>query len=161
MIVALWTLIAAAAMTGAGLAALSSRSPRRAGGLTVAVVAAGGLLVILGSDLATIAWLVLAGASLLLVRDAPAAPAAPLRATSLAALGVLVAMVFAAFYRVVLQVDWRPAPPAGPRALTAEVGGRLLTADLGVFLGAALVVAVTICAAIWVASDRAGRKEET
>jgi len=149
MTVIVWTALAVAAATGAGFAAVSQSASRRTTGLTLAAAAIGGLLLVLGADLAAIAWLALGGALLPLVVRRPGPVQRPPRPAALAGMGVVTLVFFAALYRVILQTDWRPLPNQGPRALVAEAGGRGLTADLALFLAAALLVTAVLVAAAW------------
>mgnify|MGYP001812395022 FL=1 len=148
MAVLIWTLLVTVAMLGAGLAALSTVPVRRATGLTLAVVALGGLLLLLGADLVAASWLISAGAAVMILRGATGdEPPALNQAGRCALAGTLAVALFALLYQVVLRVDWAGLP-AGPfRAQTAEVGGLLQTADLVLWLGAALRLTVTLVAA--------------
>ena len=156
MSLVLWILLAVCTATGAGMVALSRRADRRWFGMTTTVVAAAGLLIVLGADLAAAVWLAIGTAAMLVLRD-PAGLVATTPGPALrTALGVPVAMLWAALYMVILKVDWRPLPPQEAVAQTADVAGRLLTADLALLLGAGLLLTVALLAAA-----RLGAKEES
>jgi hypothetical protein len=148
VLLSLWVLAASVALGGGGLAALSQRPARRRRGLALTVAAVGLLLVLLGSDLLAVAWLAVAGAAVLLPglrRQSAAVVAGPAR---LAALAVPAALVFAALYRVVLQVSWAALPAGEPEPQTALGGGRLLTADGVVLVGISLLLTAVLTVAL-------------
>lgn len=142
-----WTLLVTAGMTGAGLASLSAVSGRRHAGLLAAALAVGVLLMFLGSDLVAVAWLTLAGAVVILDRGNRESGAELSSPASRAITGVLAMGLFALFYQIVLRMDWPDLPPAPWQAQTAVTGGNLLTVDLALLVGAALLLAVVLVGA--------------
>ncbi len=154
----LWILAAGTAMTGAGLAALSRRPQRRDRGLALTVAAVGLLLLLLGTDLVALVWLAVGGAAVVmpgLRRRSAAAQAGPPR---LAILAVPAALLFAALYRVVLQVHWNALPPGAVEPQAAVAAGRLLTADAALLLGISLLLTVVLLVAVRPPDPR--RREE-
>jgi hypothetical protein len=166
-----WYVLAGAAVIAAAVAVLGRDRRHRQAGLLITVLAGAGLLVVLGADLAALAWLGLGAGLARLPQDQREHPAtalataeAPRRATvrswfsrlaaALPAIGVGVLLVAMAG-----TVDWRDLPPPSAVPQTAEVGGLLLTVDVALLLGAALLLANLLVAAAWIlARSTAGAK---
>lgn len=149
MVVA-WIILAVAAAVGAGIAALARQPGRRLGGLRLAIVAIGALLILLGSDLPALAWLAVAGIATLTgavaVREGDAAPGDRGRRLERGAFGLAGAVLFAVFYRVAVGADWLALPPGGFVGQTSLVGAHLLTRDLAALLAAVVLLAGTAAA---------------
>jgi hypothetical protein len=149
-----WILVAAATVLGAVTVAVADGRRRRAGLWTV-VLGSGGLLLLLGVDVAALAWLGL-GAPMVLLSDLcermqPAddrpRPVAGVWGRRLAAAAPAL-LLGGVLVSAVLAVDWqgRP-PPSAPVVAGAEVGGRLLVADLALLAGCGLLVMAVLAAA--------------
>jgi hypothetical protein len=114
-----------------------------------AVVAVGAVLVLLGADFAAAAWLGVGAALMWLAQGAVESPSPPAGRTLRAGLGLVAGVFGGLLLLVVVRVDWRPLIPSDVHAMTAEVAGRLLTADLVLLLGAGLLLAAVLAAAAW------------
>lgn len=155
-----WLLLAGVALTGAAVSALAGDGRRRARGLLCVVLSVTGLLMMLGLDLAALAWM---GLGIVLVRlpgfagRAPSATrltsaARPARSARLLRYiaGLPAVMLGALLVRIVWSVDWRDQPPPPPAAGSAQIGTRLLTADLALLIGTGLLLVSVLAAAIWI-----------
>ncbi len=157
---AAWIALFGAVIFGAALAALAPAQSRRAAGLLVFVLALGGLLLLLGADLAALAWLGF-GALLALgprageARDADPGTSPRGRWAAVALAGGVGATLIAAVW----SIDWREPPLAPPVAGAAEVGGALLTQDLALLGGVGLLMTAVLVAAAWM-TGRARRGRE-
>jgi len=148
MTLTIWTLLVTAGMTGAGLAALSAVDDRRHVGSLTAALAVGVLIMQLGADLVAVAWLTLAVGVVILDR-AYRAPSTELSSPETRAVtGVLALLLFALFYQIALRVDWPELTPTAWQPQTAVTGGHLLTVDLALLIGAALLLGVVLAVAM-------------
>lgn len=168
---AIWSHLAGAVVLGAIVAAVAASPRRRAGALLIVALAIAGLLILLESDLAAVAWLA-AGGLLAVISEAPRSAAGaddtarvertrsgdrslPVRLAA----GLPAAVLGVVLVSVVWLVNWRPVPPPAPAAQTAAAGGRLLTVDAALLLGAGLVLAVILVAAGWALGRQATHRE--
>jgi hypothetical protein len=155
VILALWILLTTVAGTGAAVTAMTTVPRRRAAGLLAVALAVAGLLLLLGLDLAAVAWLGVGVAAALLALPGghepdlgPPAPGPRPTPGARLAVGTGAGLLFAMFYRVVQQTHWAPAAPAPVTGQAALLGGRLLTEDLAPLLVAVVVLAVALAALV-------------
>ena len=119
------------------------------GAMVSAVVAVGAVLVLLAADFAAAAWLGVGATLMWLAQGVVESHSPPAGRTLRAGLGLVAGVFGGLLLLVVVRVDWQPLTPSDVHAMTAEVAGRLLTADLVLLLGAGLLLAAVLAAATW------------
>jgi hypothetical protein len=142
-----------ATLIGAAFGVLSGSAAARARALPVMVLGIAAILAAVGADLVAAAALATGlGLGLLLATsEDPWAQAAPPGRDRRVLPGALAAVSFAVLYLVAVRGAWPPAPATTPLALTALIGGRLLTSDAAVLVVAVVLVAGAIVGAARIA----------
>jgi hypothetical protein len=160
-----WFLFAGITLLGASMAALGLGRRGGSGSLLVVVLGVTGLLILLGDDLACLAWL---GAGMMMIRllgdvarsgcfgsrtdttlDAGRYPPTWHARMLRRAAGLPAIILGFLLLDLVWTVDWQAAFPFSPAAATALVGGRLLTTDLALWLALGLFLVTVLVVAGW------------